>query len=120
MNKKQYVQHVSGQGQKWALEEHQGTKWASWVAAHTEPGGGMLYLPKSEYRICDPPEVWRDVTERCEITQTGLLRMVNDDKTHTYINEDYGYRFLKTGLWKQCDTGTYHSQPAFIVEKKES
>lgn len=63
MSEKQWVCHISGQGEKLEIQAIQDPEWPSWVAPHTVAGGGLLYLPKSEYRLCDPPEVWRDVNK---------------------------------------------------------
>lgn len=62
---KQWVQHISGQGEKWAVSSWDDLCW------RTEKGTGLYsnkyFLPKSEYRLCPAPEVWKDVAEGCEV-----------------------------------------------------
>lgn len=62
MADRQYVQHISGQGEKWELsgrlynEEQNFYDWQ--VAAKPPKANDELayhYLPKSEYRLCEPP-----------------------------------------------------------------
>jgi hypothetical protein len=55
---KQYVQHVSGVGEKWEVH---GVAYNSvdnntdWQVVGKSRAGLYHYLPKSEYRICEPP-----------------------------------------------------------------
>lgn len=67
---KQYVQHVSGQGEKWQLDDQSAgmdnrQDWRVLAKDHSF----YHLLPKSEYRLCEPPEQWMDVTERVEVRQ---------------------------------------------------
>lgn len=64
---KQYVQHISGQGEKWEVYNENGEVYMCESARSTQG----VYLPKSEYRLCDPPEVWRDVTSECRVEVIG-------------------------------------------------
>lgn len=63
---KRYVQHISGQGEKWPLDENQPTSeevYKVTCAKHC----AVAYLPKSDYRICEPPAPkieWRQLTNR--------------------------------------------------------
>lgn len=83
MSVKQWVQHFSGKGEKWKVQDFGGT-WQElgrvvsieyphlWrVVDHqgTTPGGGYAWLPKSEYIPCDPPEQWEDVTHECHTVE---------------------------------------------------
>ncbi len=62
MNEPRWVQHVSGQGAKWELTEyeladgHEGD--LDYEVYTTDPDDKYFYLPKSEYRLCEPPERW--------------------------------------------------------------
>ena len=64
---KQYVQHMSGQGEKFKLSDVPLIDERMWrcefkgATYHNDD----YYLPKSEYILCDPPEVWEDVTREC-------------------------------------------------------
>ena len=59
MGSKQWVQHVSGMGEKWEVKDDEDKSW--WVT--TLGQRHIAYrLPKSEYRLCEPPERWEDVT----------------------------------------------------------
>jgi hypothetical protein len=76
-----YVQHVSGQGEKWeVLEETQPQGLSKcWTVRDTEflvrakdnPRAWHI-LPKSEYRLVEPPERWVDVTARCTVEQGAI------------------------------------------------
>jgi|CXWL01.1.fsa_nt_gi hypothetical protein len=64
----QYVQHISGQGEKWEVSaSDQLGKCNEWEVLDKQHAQLCHYLPKSEYRLCPAPEVWVDVTETCEI-----------------------------------------------------
>lgn len=47
---KNYVQHISGQGEKWPIVGTYHPSCDYWL------GEGAVMLPKSEYKECDPPE----------------------------------------------------------------
>lgn len=129
MEKKQWVQHISGQGEKWeVVVDNAGNAYQWWVRSGPAPCG-WHYLPKSEYVLCDPPEVWRDVTEAVKIDEYfagGKLYVAlyhqQENSCLNVLYKDHGcYRLRKVGLWKQAEAhGTYESQPAFIVEQKVS
>lgn len=103
---KQYVQHISGQGEKWevskACEDY-------FVTTKYMNDGNMMRLPKSEYDLCDPPEEWRDVTEECEVTEMGWI--IHRDRYTTGYN---GYRRRKVQL---CDEA-HALSCAIIIEQK--
>lgn len=108
---KRWVQHISGQGEKWEvhIEYVDGYE----TAHHWR-------LPKSEYIICEPPERWMDVTERvtvedyCEYSQLCCDGKVV--KTH-----DGSHRLRKVRLMKGFISGMQagHEVWAFVVERKE-
>lgn len=65
-----YVQHSSGQGEKYPLYE---VDWTSitqsnrldyWIVNGPTK---QFILPRSDYHLCEPPEIWVDVTSECEI-----------------------------------------------------
>jgi hypothetical protein len=67
MDRTQYVQHLSGQGNKW-LVHHEGPTDYQVLGESLR----ALYLPKSEYRPCAPPvKVWIDVTRTVSIQDEG-------------------------------------------------
>jgi hypothetical protein len=55
MKDKQWVQHISGIGEKYEVRDYDQV----WLVRTGEKSPDY-YLPKSEYRLCPPPEVWRD------------------------------------------------------------
>lgn len=59
MNRKQWVQHISGQGEKWEVMAENGQQWG---LRHDVTSIGWHFVPKSEYVLCEPLEVWKDVT----------------------------------------------------------
>ena len=109
----QWVQHISGQREKYRVDD---------VGAYTwhvsDPGNGYTFLfPKSEYILCDPPEVWEDVTEQCEVNHRDELRH-NFGKCQAYTLATIlgGYRLRK--VLRFAAVGL--EQWGFIVEKKKS
>ncbi len=73
-----WVQHISGQGEKWELDDviwndrHSNKTWV------TTPSGaiGVIELPRSEYHIVAPPEQWetctRDAVKISVVCRKGL------------------------------------------------
>jgi hypothetical protein len=123
MKEKQWVCHISGQGEKWEVSEWDNKCWI------TEQGTGMhsdkYFLPKSEYRLCEPPEVWRDVTGECELLRVGYTgewttlvhRHANSVQEIIIGSPNHivsGYRLRKVHLWTQDDGRKW----AFIVEQE--
>ncbi len=121
---KQYVQHISGQGEKWAVinsNDHQ------WGICHNISSVGHHWLPKSEYRLCDPPEQWVDVTGECRVddysNRSGFFRsgffwsILHAPTGANVISKCYdGYRLRKIDWQNRLDD----PQWGFIVEKKVS
>lgn len=110
---KQYVCHISGQGEKWEVIAERDNEFE--VSAKTRVTLGSHYLPKSEYRLCPAPEVWKDVTEECKVKHGELYH--KDER----VCWSHGYRLIKVQLaWPEKMpphfAGDY--QWAFIVEKK--
>lgn len=65
----QYVQHKSGIGAKWKVHAYSDGLWQT--VDFVDGGAFQAQLPKSEYEICAPPEVWVDVTDECVLTFIG-------------------------------------------------
>lgn len=70
--KKRYVQHFSGQGRKWEVVEGINSDSAPFWYVHAERDG-YIPLPKSEYVLCKPVKVWRNVTAECFTTLGNLM-----------------------------------------------
>lgn len=73
MSESRWVQHISGQTKKWELydaEYNHDSRVPDWLVKRPS---GNHYLPKSEYVLCDPPEIWLDVTKACEILENGSI-----------------------------------------------
>jgi hypothetical protein len=111
MSDKKWVQHISGQGEKWEVVQDYPTTSQWGVKVGKGFAAYYHWLPKSEYRLCEPPEVWVDVTDQCVITESGLVRLDHENGTHTYASSTSGYRFRKIVIPEGY---------AFIVERKQS
>ena len=129
---KRYVQHISGQGEKWELCEMQDSHYPHLWSAYDHQAinrnrfpSQLVWFPKSEYRECAPPERWVDVSTNCSLTEgTRLWDDGNDGKWVADVVA-YGYRLRKVQLYDhgQENDGTAFTptkQWAFIVEKRES
>ncbi len=106
MESKKWVQHISGQGEKWGVLGEYPYGWKVPVP----PGkgqGGETWFPKSEYTICDPPEEWKDVTSQVYTYESvlGLMKTLN-------------HRLRRV----RCAKATGFDNPdwAFIAERKRS
>ena len=111
MKEKKWVQHISGQGQKWEVTGGLDKQDIFWECYYEKPSH-HFDLPKSEYRECEPPEKWEDVTDRCCISCDGKnLRLTFADMRCTDLPQ--GYRFRKV-----CVCDQVMPDVAFIVERK--
>lgn len=128
MGIKRYVQHISGQGEKWELfNEAQHCHESEWrVKARTHEW--YHDLPKSEYILCAPPEEWEDVTDNCDTDSYfnsageffsilhlgGLCFNSADGEPRSgdanVMFRKYGYRIRKL---ERCNG------PCFIIERKK-
>lgn len=110
---KKYVQHISGQGNKWEVLGDQINGWKVRVPEGLAMGAGT-WFPKSEYRPCDPPEEWEDVTGECREGETlfhiSPVSLITHKSGHLMKNE--GFRVRKIDY--------LHNGPCFIVERKKS
>jgi hypothetical protein len=109
-----WVQHISGQGEKWEVRECAYNKdgHADWCVESQHGGHGIEqwhYLPKSEFRECDPPERWRDVTAELE---EGSTRSWGEAEA-----KQYAVRAFDPYRLRKIEMGS--GQQVFIVEKKE-
>lgn len=131
-----WVQHVSGQGKKFALSDtyDQHEYWMAYE--HEAPNvKKFYYLPKSDYRECAPPERWIDVTGKCTF-KDDLQQIWHQppDRNivvlgHGATNLYTGYRLRKVQLMDTCEgnlllveTGKVSGikeRWAFVIEKKE-
>ena len=112
----QYVQHSSGQGEKWEVLKLTlgGDDGSGWPARSKENFRSSYTLPKSEYVLCEPPVVWKDVTAECDVTERGWI--VHKDRCTT---EDNGYRRRKVQLLQSLEgKSTLLTQWAVIIEQK--
>jgi hypothetical protein len=76
---KQYVQHISGQGEKWELDG-KGiivNEIDTWAVKKKDNSKLHHYLPKSEYRLCEPPGPKWEPIDAVYID----VRVVNEDGT---------------------------------------
>ena len=93
--KKIYVQHKSGVGEKWELgsscRERMSDRYKDWDVL-SKDGKTLHFLPKSEYIICEPPE-WRDVTGDLRIAEHGRV-MKNVHNTNAVFLAG-GYRLKR-------------------------
>ena len=120
-----YVQHISGQGERWIIASETGLRWRVKATVDRDYQKD-LELPKSEYKECEPPERWVDVTERCDMgkVQLGFKADLYDHHEHGYSSfavfnrEDY--RLRKVQL-HEASPGAVISklQWAFLVEKRQ-
>lgn len=101
----QWVQHKSGQGEKWELAIQTGIE-DSHIWAVKYPGKMLpVYFPKSEYILCDPPEQWYDATHEFEVTKDGRMK---HQSGHWPLDVKY-----------QKHDGL-HNGPHFLVMRKKS
>jgi hypothetical protein len=54
MTTPRYVQHISGQGEKWEISESYRNDQGDWAVYSKEDRSERYFLPKSEYRKCQP------------------------------------------------------------------
>lgn len=118
MGVKQYVQHKSGEGETFFVTDETYVSWR----IKTPPDSSILFydVPKSEYRLCEPPEKWRDVSEQCELAQdSSNVQCVYHDGATRFVTawNGPGYRLRKV-LISVGSPQEGLSTWAFIVERK--
>lgn len=123
MGNKQWVQHKSGQGEKWEVQNFEHHYPHLWRATDHQDRGNdadsCVWLPKTEYILCDPPEEWEvvAVTVECEWTDSNLgefyIKMSGGARME--CKEDLHQR----GNYRVRKVDGLHHGPAFIVERKK-
>lgn len=124
-----WVQHISGQGKKYEVHDHITGRWLVKHELHVDQWR-CLELPKDEYKECEPPEFWEDVTEHCVVGRyedrgwgelNNYMRMTHmaGDQTGRVFCEE-GYRLRKVKLPVALTNGNVAEQWAFIIERKKS
>ncbi|MFN3075369.1 MAG: hypothetical protein ABT940_00535 [Alphaproteobacteria bacterium] len=116
----QWVQHISGQGEKWEVsyDDKHTSQWG--VQVGTGIRQYYHWLPKSEYRLCEPPEVWVDVTDGVTV-QSGRSKTTGLSSEFVYHGDNHLANLVCGGnyrLRKIAIAGVNGS--AFIVERKQS
>ena len=127
----QWVQHISGQGEKYEVMPDPpslyGTGFSNnpnseWIVRKYKDKRDRSYLclPLHEYKLCDPPTRWIDVTEWCRADHGSIYTGL----TNVHLAQWQGkgvYRLRKVQLADPEELRDYtKSTPlywAFIVEK---
>lgn len=113
----QWVQHKSGIGEKWEVGARDPSSSDTWMISR--PHQFNLFLPKSEYVLCDPPQSrWVDVTAECEpCCGNGLIH--GELQLNMPITQSPQSRYrLRKVLLEHGPTAT--QKYAFVVEKERS
>jgi hypothetical protein len=98
----QWVQHKSGQGEKWEVDEVRTFMGGSVVCVKAKvPGNAHPLLPWSEYIPCDPPEEYEDVTSKYKMLDGAESVVLGRDEQFKYIDGP-------------------HNGPCFIVERRKA
>lgn len=130
MSTPQWVQHISGQGEKWEVSSLRltvdGDPTVQWLVKDPVHKGYLHYLPRSEYRLCDPPEQWEDVTDRCS-AECWAFDPDNPQADHynAWLIADRGYT-IRSGGYRlrkvRCGKALGINNPdwAFIVERRKT
>lgn len=61
--KKKWVQHISGQGEKWEVTKDKQPMLCWRVKLKDDRAIYYGLFPRSEYHLCDSPEQWENVTK---------------------------------------------------------
>lgn len=124
----QWVQHRSGDGDKWALHELQSCKLV-WISTQH---GMKVVLPKSEFIVCDQPvpeKRWVDVTEQMQHSDTVHSRTLfhrNKDTLIDVLTTAPGYRLVRGEALLPIDLAKsllpnliHYWRTAFIIEQEQ-
>lgn len=119
MSEKRWVQHISGQGEKWEVEKEVSSTWrtkSEMINEYARPQS--CFLPKSEYRLCEPPDEWEDVTGECYVVDEtdGSFPGCIANGDHYILLTKSGH-FYKGMRLRKIDG--MHNGPAFIIEHKK-
>lgn len=104
---KQWVQHISGQGEKWEVRDGVDSE-QQWCVWDHQSDSGYHWLPKSEYRLCPAPEVWEEV--KVQIVE----------RPHAKDARDPGGIYDGAKKLAQLQCGGAYRIKTLIVEKKVS
>lgn len=115
---KRYVQHMSGNGEKWEVQEKPivmafGEEWI----VHDRLRVGWHALPKSEYPLCKPEKRWVDVTADCFLFCGSLVHCQAGGNLFPIIGRD-GYR-LRNVVRRDLRNGVSEDCSCLIVEHEE-
>ncbi len=116
----QYVQHISGQGEKFLITDYPDPIYPTEAYWRVVEGALTYWLPRGEYRLCEPPEQWVDVTEQC-VTGT-IYQGIAIGTQQITGSPASGYRLRKIRIWidgTELGQAVKVQQWAFIVERKE-
>lgn len=105
------MQHISGQGDKWEVVVKR-TEYAEYWVVKAAGGATALHIPCDEYRVCDPPEQWEDVTNEC------YAESVTNDRVRIMLHGENILRQAQEVRIRKIDG--MHNGPAFIVERKKA
>ena len=113
-----WVQHKSGQGNKYEAMEKREEYWA----VSSKSNCWYLRLPLDEYIECSPPEhEWVDVTAECDWGNAGEGLEATIFHSGLRLLAGRGYRVRKVELYKAHPESAQNcTQQAFIVEKRKS
>jgi hypothetical protein len=110
-----YVQHISGQGEKWKVEFENPGAWG----VSSQPAGACIF-PKSEYVLVAPPERWVNVTENCSISPdipSGLLVLTDLTTVNRVAKIEPNYRLCKVRTY--VADSRVAAQSVFLIERRE-
>lgn len=93
MSKKQWVCHISGQGEKWEVANDYSHTWE----VLSKVSRATYNFPKSEYRLCDPPEVWEKVEVGIRGWQSTFLYLKDAPHLLNFARLGEGFRWVKSG-----------------------
>lgn len=94
MEKTKWVEHISGQGKKWEVYEEHFNAWGIFLL---KPGVTDYRLPKSEYRLCDPPEQWEKVEVGIRGSHSGILYLKDAPHLLNFATLGEGFRWAYSG-----------------------
>jgi hypothetical protein len=118
-----WVQHISGQGEKWEVAEFEHNYPHLWRAKDHQQdklGESCVWLPKSEYILCAPPKQWEDVTGSLTIEESymGLGQLKYQDGTLVH-NQDHRLRKIRVADCAAHGTPEYRYRDVFIIERRK-
>ena len=122
-----WVQHKSGQGDKWKridTERNQDSKSDGWIVESKERLGHLI-LPRSEYHECPAPERWIDVTGHCNSFTKGEGKAICIAHSgQDVLSRPDLYRFRKVQLNFPAEEKAAEGKPArsgwaFVIEQRE-